>query len=119
MPAEKEYETRRTGRREERRAEAVASRGAQQQPFVETARAITLQIERHIPVADCLQLAHDRGRHLGLEGSRQLVASDLDARELVMMTNSADSESEAAQRLFGPLDRPQLLVGDLGEVWDT
>ena len=88
----------------------------QQQPFVQAAQPVALQIERDVPITDRLELAHDRRAHVGFERPRKLVAADLHARELVVMPHAADAESQARERLFGALDRPELLVGDFRVV---
>src|SRR5438128_10045421 len=45
----------------------LGSRGPQQQPFVQAARAVTLQIEADVAVTGGLELADNRGADLRLE----------------------------------------------------
>ena len=108
-----------TARRGARRVsqDGTRSRRAQQQPSFRLPDAVALQIDRDVAVADRLQL---RGRSAptvsGSSARAHFVAADLDARELVVMPDAADAEAEAAQRLLGALDRPQLLVGHFGVI---
>src|SRR5207237_4590153 len=53
-----------------------------------------------------------------LERPRDLVAAQLDARKRVVVAHAADPEPKPAQHALGAFDHPQLLVGDLAEVWD-
>src|SRR5687768_17420292 len=75
----------------------------EQQPFVQAAGAVALQVDGHVAVADLFQRVDDRGRHVGLERARELVASDFDPRQLVVVPHAADAEPQRAQRLFGAL----------------
>src|SRR5213593_4868889 len=95
---------------------AFRLRRPQSESFVQTAPAVALRIDCDGPVANRLQLARDRVGRLRLERARQLLARDFDASELVVMAHAADAEAERAQRLLGPLDHTQLLVGLFAEV---
>src|SRR5262245_8459275 len=91
----------------------------QQQSFVQTAGAITLEIEADIAIAGGFELADDRRIDLGGERARHHLARQLDARERVVVTHAEDAEAERTQRLLGALDRAQLLVGHFGVIRDA
>ncbi len=91
-------------------------RRPQQEAFVQTAGAITLEIERHVTVTGGFQLAHDGGADFRLERARHLVTADLDPRELVMVPHAKDPKAQLAQSLLGALDRSQLLAGHFGVI---
>src|SRR5204862_2982754 len=111
-------ETRRKRPQAVRAARICGSHRPEQQPFIEAAGAIPLQIEADETVPDGLQLADDRRCHLLVERARHLVARQLDARDLVVMADAEDAESEAAERLLGAFDGAQLLAGHLMMVGD-
>src|SRR5437762_1254716 len=64
-----------------------ALRRPQEQSFVQTAGPVPLQVEAHEPVADRLELANDRRRRVLVECARHLGSGELDARDVVVMTN--------------------------------
>src|SRR5262249_32959775 len=72
----------------------------QQQAFIETARPVTLEVERDVAISSNLQLAYDGCADLRIERTRHFVACDLDARDLVVMPHTKDSESQIAKRPF-------------------
>src|SRR4051795_4889055 len=103
------------GKARQGRRPAVArrvSRGSEEQPFVETARAIALEIDRHVAIANRLQLADDEGAQLGLKRARQFRPSELDACEIVVVPYAAHAEPETAEHFFGALDGAELFVSD-------
>src|SRR5438876_10034503 len=89
------------------------SRWPQEQSFVQTAGPIPLQIETDVSVANGLELADDRRRRVLLERARDLGARDFEARELVVMAHAEHAKPEPAKRIFRPLDRAELLVGNV------
>src|SRR5438093_1635369 len=84
--------------------------------LIQAAHPVTLQIDRHVLISDRTQLLHNTLAQPGLEGARQLVTSDFQAGERIVMPHAADTEAEVAQHVFGTLDHAQLLVGHLGMV---
>ena len=81
---------------------------AELQDLVQAARAVALQVEAHVLVADGLE---SRTIAAFISGSSARAISSRpssSARERVVMPDAADAEAEAAQRLFGLLDHPQL-----------
>src|SRR5919197_1012261 len=94
----------------------LGSRGTQQQPFVQTSRPVSLQIEADVAVSRDLELADDRGANLGIERTRHLFTRELDPRDRVVMSDAEHPEPERAQRLLGAFDGAQLLVGHLGMI---
>src|SRR3989304_2994073 len=101
------------------RARRNVSRRPQQQPFVEAAGPVALEIERDVSIPGGLDLAYDRGPRLRIERACQLVATDLDARQLVMVPDAIHTESERVERLLGALDPAQLLVGHFRMIRDA
>src|SRR4051794_27808469 len=81
-----------------RSSRPVASEGGshrpKEQPFVETAEAIALQIERDVAISGGLQFANDRRCCPGLERPRHFVARDLDARQIIVMTHTEHAKAE-------------------------
>src|SRR5688572_3492147 len=65
--------------------------------FIEAAHPIPLQVDRDVLVAERAQLADDSLADLRVEGARQLVASDLEPRQRVVMADAADAEAEIAK----------------------
>src|SRR5713226_6879152 len=89
------------------RPRPARSRGTEQEPFVQTARAVALQIEADIAVADRLELAHDGGGGFPFNRAGHLVARDLDAGKIVVVAHAVHLEAERAQRLLGSFDHAQ------------
>ena len=67
-------------------------------------------------VAERLQLPHEPAADLRRERAGDLVATELYPRQVVVMPDAADAESQLADRLLGTLDHPQLLVAHLGVI---
>src|SRR5262245_6061406 len=70
-------------RRTDGRATASACvllRRTEDESFVQTSEAVTLQIEADVPVAGGLQFAHDRGIDLGLERADHFLTRKLQPR---------------------------------------
>src|SRR6188508_668728 len=89
--------------------------------FVEAAHPITLQIDRHVLIADVTQLTHEALADLGLERARQFVATDLEAGQRrraaagsteIMVPDAAHSEPHRPNRGFSAFDDSQFLCGD-------
>ena len=94
--------------------------GRTSSPSFEAADAVALQIDRDVAVADGLELAHDGGARSPAREARAIsLRRDLDARQVVVVTDAEHAEAERAQRLLGPLDDPQLLVGHFRVVRDA
>src|SRR3954468_4218020 len=85
---------------------------AESEAFIQAAHAVALQIDRDVCVADGLQPGEQPVADVRLDGARQLVDADLEARELIVVPHAADAESEVVQHRLGLLDHAQLLVGD-------
>src|SRR5467141_958812 len=91
----------------------------QQEPLVETAGPVALQVEGNVPVPDGLELADDGGAHVRLEGTPHLVAPNLDSREFVVMTEPEHAEPQVAECPLSALDDAELLIGDFRVIRNT
>src|SRR5262245_29042147 len=61
------------------------SGGMKADTFIQAAHPIPLRVHRHVIVAKGAQLANDTRVEVGLERTRQLVATDFHARDCVMV----------------------------------
>ncbi|MDA1035864.1 MAG: hypothetical protein O3B65_03150 [Chloroflexi bacterium] len=84
--------------------------------FIEAAHPIPLQVDRDVVVAERTKLPDDALANVGLEGTRQFLATDLEPREVVVMPDAAHPEAEITENAFRALDRAQLFGGDLRMV---
>ena len=82
--------------------------GCEADPVVEAAQTITAKIDGHVPKAERAQRGVDGLRHLRLEGTRDLVPAELDARDLAVVADAQDPEAERPQRVLGGFDRAEL-----------
>src|SRR3954470_23836212 len=65
--------------------------------FIQAAHAVALQIDRDVCVADGLQPGEQPVADIRLKCARQLVETDLEARELIVVPHAADAESKVVQ----------------------
>ena len=84
---------------ERREAPAHAIRRAEPQRFVQAAETIAAQIDGDVLVAERPQLAIDRVGDVGLERPGNLVTSELDPGDRVVMADPEHTEPEIAARL--------------------
>src|SRR6188768_1221955 len=93
--------------------------GPEPDAFIQAARAIPLQIDRHLAVADAAERADHAIADRRIERASDLVGAELQPGERVVVAHAADAEADVAQRGLRLLHHPQLAVGDLGVVRDA
>ena len=71
--------------------------------FIQAAHPISLQIDRHVLIADRAKLRDDAVAQRRLERARHLVAANLETRERVVMAHAADAEADAPAARAPPL----------------
>ena len=88
------------------------SDGTQAKRLVQAAEAVSSEIDGHVLVAERAQLSIDRVGDRRFERAGNLVASELEPRDRVVMAHPEHPEAEIVQHALGALDLPQLFVGD-------
>ena len=84
--------------------------------FIQAAHPIALQIDRHVLIADRLQLAHDRSRISGSSARGSSSRRSRGARASSWCRTRQTRKPRSRRTVFGALDHAQLLVGDFRVV---
>src|SRR5689334_14966800 len=95
--------------------------------FIQAAHAVTTRIDRHVLVSQRTQLVHQPIVKLGLQRTRELIASDLEPGERLcaagrgfelVVPDATHAKAERSHERFGSFDDPKFLSGDFGVVRD-
>src|SRR5690348_11685812 len=86
--------------------------------LVQTAEAIPAEIDGDVSIPDGAQPRVDLVGNGRFERARDLVTSEFQPRNRVVMTDAANAKPELVERGFRLLDHPQLLVGHFAEIRD-